>query len=312
MESENNYLREEVSETHAYGQIIGHSAAIGKLLEQIDLVAPTTASVLILGESGTGKELVARAIHQRSERSERPLVKVNFAAVPRERFESEFFGHVKGSFTGAMKDRTGRFQLAGGGTLFLDEVGEIPLDLQGKLLRVLQEGHIERVGDDQTRRVDVRVIAATNRDLLGEVAAGRFRQDLYFRLSVFPIEVVPLRERPADIPLLAQHFCSRLCVQMNRPGVQIDRHGLEQLQAQPGPATCANCKTPWNGPSSVPETGGCVSIWPRQRCAPGASKPVERAVRPGSGATSGVLTRSELRRNWRPKASAAALGGHRW
>ena len=168
-----------------------------------------------MGESGTGKELVARAIHHRSERSDRPLVKVNCASVPRELFESEFFGHVRGSFTGAVRDRIGRFQLADGGTLFLDEVGEIPLELQGKLLRVLQEGQIERVGDDETRSVDVRVIAATNRDLQAEVAAGRFREDLYFRLSVFPIEVVPLRDRPDDIPLIAQRFaiCS---AQMNR------------------------------------------------------------------------------------------------
>ena len=172
---------------------MGDSPPIKKLLEQIDLVGPTNATVLVLGESGTGKELVARLIHLRSDRSERSLVKVNCAAVPRDLFESEFFGHVKGAFTGAMKDRIGRFQLADCGTLFLDEVGEIPLDLQGKLLRVLQEGQIERVGDDQTRKVDVRVIAATNRDLQAEVSAGRFRQDLYFRLSVFPIEVLPLR-----------------------------------------------------------------------------------------------------------------------
>lgn len=217
LESENRYLREEVNEAHAFGEIIGSSGAWRKLLEQIDLVAPTTASVLILGESGTGKELVARAIHERSARRHHPLVKVNCAAVPRDLFESEFFGHVKGSFTGALKDRVGRFQLANGGTLLLDEVGEIPLELQGKLLRVLQEGQIERVGDDETRSVDVRVIAATNRDIEAEVAARRFRQDLYFRLSVFPLHVLPLRQRPEDIPPLARHFLERCCVQMHRP-----------------------------------------------------------------------------------------------
>ena len=230
LESENSYLREEVNEARAFGEIIGQSAALGKLLEQIELVAPTTASVLVLGESGTGKELVARAIHERSGRSARPLVKVNCAAVPRDLFESEFFGHVKGSFTGALRDRIGRFQLADGGTLFLDEVGEIPLDLQGKLLRVLQEGQIERVGDDRTRRVDVRVIAATNRDLEADVAAGRFRRDLYFRLSVFPIEVLPLRDRPEDIPLLAQHFFERLCLQLHRQAIPLSPHSVAQLQ----------------------------------------------------------------------------------
>jgi transcriptional regulator with GAF, ATPase, and Fis domain len=235
LELENTYLREEVKEALAFGEIIGQSAAARKLLEQIELVAPTKASVLILGESGTGKELVARALHQRSPRSERPLVKVNCAGVPRDLFESEFFGHVKGSFTGAVKDRIGRFQLATGGTLFLDEVGEIPFDLQGKLLRVLQEGQMERVGDDETREVDVRVVAASNRDLAAEVSAGRFRQDLYFRLSVFPIEVLPLRERVEDIPVLAQHFLDRFCLQMNRPIHHLTAQSQEQLRRYPWP-----------------------------------------------------------------------------
>jgi transcriptional regulator with GAF, ATPase, and Fis domain len=230
LESENRYLREEINEARAFGDIIGDSPAIRKVLEQTELVAPTHASVLILGESGTGKELVARAIHQRSARAEHPLVKVNCAAIPPELFESEFFGHVKGSFTGAVKDRIGRFQLAHKGTLFLDEVGEIPLGLQSKLLRVLQEGQIERVGEDQTRKVDVRVIAATNRDLSTEIAAGRFRQDLYFRLSVFPIEVPPLRERPEDIPALATYFVERCCRQLRRPKAQLTPQCLEDLQ----------------------------------------------------------------------------------
>jgi formate hydrogenlyase transcriptional activator len=176
------------------------------VLAQIEMVAPTNASVLVLGESGTGKELVARAIHDRSPRKATPLVRVNCASIPRELFESEFFGHVRGAFTGALKDRIGRFELAHTGTLFLDEIGEVPLELQGKLLRVLQEGQFEKVGEDRTRTVDVRIIAATNRDLEEEVENGRFRQDLYYRLSVFPIELPPLRERVDDIRVLATHF----------------------------------------------------------------------------------------------------------
>ena len=208
LEQENAYLQEEIRIEISPHGIIGHSAAIQKTLRQVQLVAPTDASVMITGESGTGKELIARAIHEASERRDRPLIRVNCAAIPRELFESEFFGHVKGAFTGALRDRLGRFELADGGTLFLDEVGEIPLELQGKLLRVLQEGHFERVGEERTRAVDVRVIAATNRDLKQEVQRGRFREDLYFRLNVFPIETLPLRERRDDIPLLAQHFLS--------------------------------------------------------------------------------------------------------
>jgi formate hydrogenlyase transcriptional activator len=209
LELENAYLQEEIRiETNPRG-IIGQSEAIQQTLRQVKLVAPTTAAVMISGESGTGKELIARAIHEASARRDRPLIRVNCAAIPRELFESEFFGHVRGAFTGALRDRIGRFELADGGTLFLDEVGEIPLELQGKLLRVLQEGNFERVGEERTRSVDVRLIAATNRNLKQEVQRGRFREDLYFRLNVFPIESVPLRERREDIPLLAQHFLMR-------------------------------------------------------------------------------------------------------
>lgn len=173
-------------------------------------MASSNATVLITGESGTGKELVARAIHLKSPRRQRPIISVNCAAIAEELFESEFFGHVRGSFTGASRDRVGRFGLADGGTIFLDEVAEIPPGLQGKLLRVLQEGQYERVGEDKTRKVDVRVIAATNRDLGKEVEAGRFRQDLFYRLSVFPLHIAPLRERLEDVPPLAEHFMRKL------------------------------------------------------------------------------------------------------
>lgn len=212
---ENTFLREEVLDAQAFGDIVGQSPALHAVLRQIELVAPTDANVLILGESGTGKELVAREIHKRSNRKNKPLIKVNCASIPRELYESEFFGHVKGAFTGALRDRAGRFEAADGGTLFLDEVGEIPLDLQSKLLRVLQENQYERVGDERTRQVDVRIVAATNRDLKKEVEAGRFRQDLYYRLNVFPLEVAPLRERKEDIPLLAANFLELTGKKMN-------------------------------------------------------------------------------------------------
>ncbi|EEF59074.1 sigma-54 interaction domain-containing protein [Pedosphaera parvula] len=215
LELENEYLLDEIR-SERFGAIIASSPALKKVLQQIEVVAPTQANVLILGESGTGKELVARAIHDLSERKGKPLVRVNCASIPKELFESEFFGHVRGAFTGAIKDRVGRFELANGGSLFLDEIGEIPLDLQSKLLRVLQEGQFERVGEDRTRTVNVRIIAATNRDLLTEAKAGRFRLDLYYRLSVFPIEIPALRERPEDIGPLAEHFVKQSA---NRLGV---------------------------------------------------------------------------------------------
>ncbi len=229
---ENLALREQIRAVQGFGEIVGRSRALQKILDQIRLVAPTDASVLILGESGTGKDLVAQAIHDHSQRCEHPLVKVNCGAIPKDLFESEFFGHIKGAFTGAVQDRDGRFELADGGTLFLDEVGEIPLNLQSKLLRVLQEGRFERIGDARTRQVDVRIIAATNRDL--EDAAG-FRRDLYYRLSVFPIAVPPLRQRKEDIPLLAQHFVRQSELRLNCPPVNLTQHDLMQLQAYDWP-----------------------------------------------------------------------------
>ena len=230
LELERDYLREEVVETGDFREIVGQGPALARVLQQIDLVAQTDSSVLIQGESGTGKELIARAIHQRSRRSERPLIRVNCGSIPKELFESEFFGHVKGAFTGAIRDRIGRFQLADGGTLFLDEVGEIPLDLQSKLLRVLQEGEFERVGDEHTRRVNVRLIAATNRDLRSESEAGRFRLDLFYRLSVFPVELPSLRERREDIPPLVAHFVGQACARLHLPRGKVPQREMYRLR----------------------------------------------------------------------------------
>ena len=206
LERQNEYLQEEVQELQAFGDIVGKSPALQTILRQIEMVAPTDASSLITGESGTGKELIAHEIHCRSPRNQHTMVRVNCASIPRELYESEFFGHIKGAFTGAVRDRAGRFELANHGTLFLDEIGEIPLDLQSKLLRVLQEGTFERVGDEKTRHVDVRIIAASNRDLKAEVERGNFREDLFYRLNVFPINVPPLRQRKEDIPLLTAYL----------------------------------------------------------------------------------------------------------
>ena len=230
LEAENTYLQEELLSRHNFKDIIGESDAIGQILKQIELVAPTDANVLINGESGTGKELIAQAIHDRSERKLRPLIRVNCAAIPHELFESEFFGHIKGAFTGALKNRAGRFELADNGTLFLDEVGEIPLDLQSKLLRVLQEGQFERIGDEKTRKIDVRIIAATNKDLKQMVEENDFREDLYYRLNVFPVESPPLRNRKQDIVLLAKHFIKINCTKYKRKNLLLSKANINQLE----------------------------------------------------------------------------------
>ncbi|MDX1952016.1 MAG: sigma 54-interacting transcriptional regulator [Verrucomicrobiota bacterium] len=229
LEAENQHLLEEIRGKFE-GEIVGRSPALLKVMEQIKMVASTQATVLVLGESGTGKELVARAIHECSSRQSKPLVRVNCASIPRELFESEFFGHAKGAFTGAIKDRIGRFELANGGTLFLDEIGEIPLELQSKLLRVLQEGQFERVGEERTRSIDVRIIAATNRDLLLESKNGRFRSDLYYRLSVFPIQMPALRDRPEDIEPLAEHFVRQSSRKLGVPAPRFSRAQIRQLE----------------------------------------------------------------------------------
>ncbi len=242
LEHERDYLREEVNVAMNFGRIVGTSPALQQMLKRVEAVADTPASVLLLGESGVGKELVAHAIHARSPRSEGPMVKVNCASIPKELFESEFFGHVKGAFTGAHRDRIGRFQLADGGTLFLDEVGEIPLELQSKLLRVLQESEFERVGDDVTRSVDVRVIAATNRSLEQQIVDGKFREDLFYRLSVFPVEVPPLRERGDDVIQLAQEFLEKTCKDFGREPMTLTRGQANKLRQYGWPGNVRELK----------------------------------------------------------------------
>jgi formate hydrogenlyase transcriptional activator len=212
-----------------FQQIIGNSPALRSVLEQVELVGPTDSTVLILGETGTGKELIARAVHNVSSRFGRPFVKLNCAAIPSGLLESELFGHEKGAFTGAIAQRIGRFEAANGGTLFLDEVGDIPLELQAKLLRVLQEQEFERLGSTYTRRVDVRVVSATNQDLAALVDAKQFRMDLYYRLNIFPISLPPLRQRVEDIPVLAQHFVDKCARRMSKRISRISSDAIDSL-----------------------------------------------------------------------------------
>src|SRR5215831_13893637 len=225
--AENVYLREEIKSVHNFEEIIGKSPALLDVLEKVNRVAKTDATVLITGETGTGKELIARAIHSASHRHDRPMIKVNCAALPAGLVESELFGHEKGAFSGAISRRVGRFELANGGTLFLDEIGEVPLDVQVKLLRVLQEREFERVGGTHAIKVDVRVIAATNRDLVKSIREGKLREDLYYRLNVFPIAQPPLRDRAGDVPLLVHFLVARFAA---RVGLRIDSVGKATME----------------------------------------------------------------------------------
>jgi len=229
LEAENAYLKEEIKLGHKFEEIITRNKEYRKILTKIEQVASTNATVLILGESGTGKELLARAVHSLSERATLPLVKVNCAALPAELIESELFGHEKGAFTGALTQKMGRFELADTGTLFLDEIGEMPLQLQSKLLRVLQEGEFERIGNPTTIKVDVRIIAATNKALEAAVSRGEFREDLYYRLNVFPITSAPLRERKDDIPLLVEHFYEKYASQFGKEIGEIPNRVMKSL-----------------------------------------------------------------------------------
>ncbi len=229
LEQENKYLQQEIKLTHNFEEIISQSKLFKKVLGQVEQVAKTDATVLILGESGTGKELITRAVHNLSKRKNRPMVKVNCAALPATLIESELFGHEKGAFTGALARKVGRFELANGGSIFLDEIGEIPIELQSKLLRVLQEGEFERLGNSNTTKVDVRVIAATNVNLHEAVANGTFREDLYYRLNVFPIQIPSLRERKEDIPLLTRHFLLKYNAQFGKKVEIITERVIDSL-----------------------------------------------------------------------------------
>jgi len=319
LEQERDYLRDEIEVTANFGEIIGQSMALKRTLAKVEAVANTSANVLVLGESGVGKEMIARAIHSNSERCDKALIKVNCASIPRELFESEFFGHVRGAFTGAHKDRVGRLQLANGGTLFLDEVGEIPLSLQGKLLRALQEQEFERVGDDETTKVDVRVVAATNRHLEEEVAAGRFREDLYYRLSVFPIELPPLRERIEDIGPLASHFLDSICADLGRDTLALTRQQTASLQKHQWPGNIRELR-------NVIERAVILTKGARLRLdlALGGAVKGEIALESPESGDSPFLTESEFRatekqnlvaalrtanwRVWGPDGAAAMLG----
>ncbi len=229
LQEENIYLQQEIKLTHNFDAIITRNARFKETLAQVEQVASTDATVLILGETGTGKELIARAVHNISARRQRPLVKVNCAALPASLIESELFGHEKGAFTGALARKIGRFELADGGTIFLDEIGDLPPELQVKLLRVLQDGEFERLGNPNSIKVDVRVIAATNRDLEQALQSGSFREDLYYRLSVFPIHLPPLRERPGDIPLLVNHFVMKYAAKVGKKIEALPRREIDAL-----------------------------------------------------------------------------------
>jgi transcriptional regulator with GAF, ATPase, and Fis domain len=230
LQAESDYLKAEIKVVHPHGEVTGQSAVIRKVLRQVEQVAPTESAVLIRGETGTGKELIAQAIHRLSPRGRHVMVKVNCAALPSGLVESELFGREKGAFTGALACQVGRFEVADGSTLFLDEVGELPPDVQVKLLRVLQDGEFERLGSPRTIKVNVRVVAATNRDLTDEVRKGRFREDLFYRLNVFPIRMPPLRERAEDIPLLVWTFLEDLSSRMGKKITQVPRATMEALQ----------------------------------------------------------------------------------
>jgi formate hydrogenlyase transcriptional activator len=289
--------------------IVGESRSLRHALEQVEIVAPTDATVLVLGETGTGKELIARAIHERSSRRDRPFVKINCAAIPSGLLESELFGHERGAFTSAVTQKIGRFEVANGGTLFLDEVGEIPLELQPKLLRVLQEQEFERLGGARTIKVDVRLVAATNRDLAEMVEGQRFRDDLYYRLNVFPVAVPPLRERPEDIEALVRHFVRRFARRMNRRIEVIPTETLDALRRHPWPGNVRELE-------NLIQRAVILSPGPQLVVPPGQlARPRYQPAHNGSGTLEGIkrahITRVLEETNWMlggPRGAAARLG----
>ncbi|MFB3817390.1 MAG: sigma 54-interacting transcriptional regulator [Candidatus Methylomirabilales bacterium] len=312
LQAENVYLQEEIRREHDFTEMVGGSPALLAVLRKVEQVAPTDSTVLIVGETGTGKELFARAIHSRSGRRDRPLVKVNCSAISAGLVESELFGHVKGAFTGALERRVGRFELADGGTIFLDEVGELPPDTQVKLLRVLQEQEFEPVGSSRTTRVDVRVIAATNRNLEEAVAAGRFRADLYYRLNVFPLAVPPLRARPQDVPLLVTFFVSRFAKKFGKRVSSVPRETLERLARYAWPGNIRELQNVVEravilSPGPVLELGADL-LAPQPGAPPAAAEPPRREAAPGLAPPADLPTLQEAERRHILAALAQSRG----
>jgi formate hydrogenlyase transcriptional activator len=283
LEAQNTYLQEEIRSEHNFGEIVGNSRALLHLLRQVDQVAPTDSTVIILGETGTGKELIARAIHDRSPRRAHPLVKVNCGAISAGLVESELFGHVKGAFTGALANRDGRFKLADGGTIFLDEVGELPMETQVKLLRVLQEQEFEPIGSSRPIKVDVRIIAATNRNLTEAVAQGKFRSDLFYRLNVFPLHTPALRERSADIPLLAMFFVQRFSRKFGKQFKAVSEESLQRLVSYPWPGNIRELQ-------NVIERAVVLATGPVLTVEPDFAPPSAAAPQPPAGVAPPAIT----------------------
>jgi formate hydrogenlyase transcriptional activator len=294
LSKEKLYLEDEIRTEMNFAQIIGNSASLRRVLKNVETVAPTDSTVLIYGETGTGKELIARAIHDLSPRRAKPFVKLNCAAIPTGLLESELFGHEKGAFTGAIAQRIGRFEVANGGTIFLDEIGEIPLELQTKLLRVLQEREFERLGSSRTLRTDARLIAATNRDLEAMVSEQKFRSDLFFRVSVFPVHVPPLRERPGDIPLLVRHFTQQFCRRMKKVIETIPSAAMDALSRYHWPGNIRELQNVIER-AVIISTGSVLTVDVSDLKFPKAGPPAERPASPKStnGALHSVLEETE-------------------
>jgi formate hydrogenlyase transcriptional activator len=310
LEKENIYLREEIRTEHNFEEIVGNSPVLLAVLRTVEQVAPTDSTVLIHGETGTGKELIARAIHNRSARKDRALVSVNCSAISAGLVESELFGHLKGAFTGAIERRIGRFELANGGTIFLDEIGELPLETQVKLLRVLQEQEFEPVGSSRTQRVDVRVIAATNRNLKEMVEAGRFRSDLYYRLNVFPLPLPPLRERNSDIPELVALFLSRFAKRFGKKVEGVSQETMARLMSYEWPGNIRELQ-------NVMERAVVLSAGPALRldkdfvpvvASEGSLKPAALPAQEAQPLPSGLCTLEEVERSHIEAALQQALG----